>query len=359
MTKDKYTYNDFTYQKQGDKEYDGVNIIHDKPYPEKVYKFYPINSYSVDALMNGYFYASHSFELNDYMDANPFLLHTSNPLSYDLYKGLFEDIMPEDKLQEFYNVDINRDNLCKGYISKYWEVISNISGIISLTAAENSILMWPHYTQEKGFQLTFNASALEVSIKDKIEGGECFGMFPINYTSNLHSIDIYEYDTMHVPFFYATNVKSNKWVYEKEWRFLIGKPMMGVPYSKIGLNTNPDFITSPVNRYTYYDKDILEQITLGMNFFTAEDFNMEWLNERQFKVSPKKIKNNWNFKSHKTLLAYIYRYLPCKIFHSGVKYEKEEDGSLFLIRTKERLEIEQVGWDTYVFTRTEEVIKIF
>jgi hypothetical protein len=359
MGKSDFTYNGFTYREQGNKENDGVDIFHTKPYPEKVHKFYQINSCSVDSLINGYFYASHTFELNDYLDSSPFLWYTSKPLPFDFYKSFFDVDIPKDKLIEFYEADTNRETLCKGYISKYWEVLSNISGIISLTAVENSILMWPHYTQEKGFQLTFNAKALEVSLNDKIGIGECFGLFPMNYTTHLQPIDIYGYNSMRIPFFYATNLKSNQWEYEQEWRFLIGKQMMGVPYSKMGLNINPDYITSPKNRYTYYSKDLVEQITLGINFFTTKDFKIEWLNDKQFKVSPIKSYINSNYESYKKLLNYIYENLKEKIYHSGTKYENGEDGSVFLIRTKERLEIDRVAWDTYIFTRTEDLIKIF
>ncbi len=359
MNNKPYTHNGFTYEEEGNKENDGVRISHNKPYPDKVHKFYSINILNVDALIKGYFYATHTFELNDYLDSNPFLWYASNPLSFDFYESFLGKDIPRNELLKFYEADTNRDNLCKGYISKYFEVISNIFGVISFTAIENSILMWSHYTQEKGFQLTFNAKSLEVSLKDKIGKGECFGMFPLNYTSSLNPIDIYEYNSMHIPFFYATNVKSDKWEYEQEWRFLIGKTMMGVPYSKVGLNLNPDFKTSPKNRYTYYDNDIVEQITLGMNFFTAQDFNIEWLNEKQFKVSLKKSNKNLNYESHKKLLSYIYEKLKEKIYHSGTKYELDENGIHFLIRTKERLDIERVGWDTYVFTRTDDLIKIF
>lgn len=354
-----FTYNNFIYQKAGNTENDGVKIIHNKSYPEKVHKFYPINSFSVDALLKGYFYASHTFELNDYLDSSPFLWYASKALGFDFYESFMDKTVPRNELIKFYKADSSRESLCKGYISMYWEVLSNIFGIISLTANENSLLMWPHYTQEKGFQLTFNTTSLEVSINNKIEEGECFGIFPMNYTEYINPIDISEFDSMHIPFFYATNVKSNKWKYEDEWRFLIGKHMMGVPYSKMGLNIQQDFITSPKNRYTYYENQLVEQITLGMNFFTAQDFNLEWLNEKQFKVSPKKSKRNWNYESHKKLLIYIHNNLKDRIYHSGIKYELDENRIHFLIRTKERLEIEKVGWDTYVFTRTEDIIKIF
>lgn len=354
-----YTYNDFTYKELGNRENDVVDIIHNKPYPDKVHKFYPINFNSVDALVNGYFYASHTFELNDYLDSSPFLWYVSKPLSLEFYGSFLDRHIPKDELLKFYEADTYSDNICRGYISKYFEVFSNIFGIISFTAVENSILMWSHYTQEKGFQLTFNAKALEVNLKGKIGRGECFGMFPINYSPELNPIDIYEYNSMHIPFFYATNVKSNRWEYEQEWRFLIGKTMMGVPYSKMGLNLNPDFKTSPKNRYTYYDNDIVEQITLGMNFFTAQDFKMEWLNDKQFKVSPIRSRKNCSYDSQKRLLSYVFENLKEKIYHSGTKYELDEKGVHFLIRTKERLDIERVAWDTYVFTRTEDLIKIF
>jgi hypothetical protein len=360
MNNKPYTYNDFTYQEEGNKENDGVRIIHNKPYPEKVHKFYSINILNVDALIGGYFYASHSNEINDVLDSNPFLWFASKPLSLDFYERFLDKDVPKDILLKFYESDINSDNLCRGYISLYFNVISNIFGIISLTADDSGTLMWAHYTQEKGIQLTFNANLLEVSLNGKIGDGECFGMFPINYSAYSKPIDICEFNSMHIPFFYATNVKSNKWQYENEWRFLIGKKMMGVSNSKSGLNTNPDFVTSPKNRYVYYDKDLVEQITLGINFFTSQDFILEWSEDRkQFKVSPKKTKENSNYECHKKLLAYIYNSLKDKIYHSGIKYELDDNGIHFLIRTKERLEIKRVAWDTYVFTRTDDLIKIF
>jgi hypothetical protein len=36
--------------------------------PTELYKFYRVNSYSIDAVTKGYFYASHPFELNDPFD---------------------------------------------------------------------------------------------------------------------------------------------------------------------------------------------------------------------------------------------------------------------------------------------------
>lgn len=362
MSNNSYIYNGFTYEKEGNKENDGVRIIHNKPYPDKVHKFYPINNYSIDALINGYFYASHTNEINDVLDSSPFLWYASKPLSFDFYERFLDKDIPKDELLKFYDSDTKSDNLCKGYISHYFEVISNIFGIISLTADDSGTLMWAHYTQEKGFQLTFNPELLESSLKDNIDGGECFGMFPINYSKFLNPIDISEFNSMHIPFFYATNVKSDKWLYENEWRFLIGKKMMGVKNSKSGLNTKPDYVTSSENRNTYYDRDLVEQITLGINFFTTQDFNLKWSDDgKQFKVSPKKNKYKCNseYKNYKSMLIYIYKNLKNKIYHSGIKYERDENGTPFLIRTKERLDIEKIGWDTYIFTRTEDLIKIF
>lgn len=355
MNNKPYTYNDFTYQKQGDEENDGVNIIHDKPYPKKVYKFYPINSFSVDALVNGYFYASHPYELNDFLDSSPFLLFSSKKQPLERYRTLFQNLISEEELIEYFE----SDNSGKMFIQLYWDLISNIFGIISLSSNDNSLLMWPHYTQEKGFQLTFNSKNIEKSIEEKIGNGECFGIFPINYTTKLNPIDLDSFDSYHVPFFYATNVKIKHWEYESEWRFIIGKQMMGVPNSKVGLNIIPDYATRPQNRFTHYDNHLVEQITLGMNFFTTEHFKLEWLDGQKFKVSPIKSNKNLNYENHKRLLIYIYENLSDKLYHSGTKYENDEDGSTFLIRTKERLNIERVAWDTYVLTRTDDLIKIF
>jgi hypothetical protein len=355
MENNSFEYNGFTYTKQNNGESSGVDISHNIPYPEKVFKYYAISRFSVDAITKGYFFASHPFELNDYLDSSPFLLHCKEKPSLEKYNTLFQGLITEKELNEYFD----SDKIGQKYIQLFWDLISNIFGIISLTSKEHSPLMWPHYTQEKGFQISFSSKELEKSIIDKIGTGECFGLYPINYSEQLQPVDLSAYKEYHIPFFYATNLKSKKWEYEDEWRFLIGKQHMGVPYNKLSFNTNQAHVTSPENRYTFYNKDLVEQITLGVNFFTTTDFEIEWLDEKNIVVKPKKGDDSWNYESYCKLLAYINDELSERLYYSGIKYETNEDITLKIIRTKERMMIKRIKWNTYQLTRTKEIIKFF
>jgi len=212
---EKYDFNGFTYIK--DYDISGFSIEHNKEKPENIFKFYALNKFGVDALIKGYFYASHPIELNDSLDSSRFLMYTSKKLEFDFYERLIDGALSKDELVELYNKDINNENLCTWYITKHYDITKNLFGIISTTAKENNVLMWSHYTQELGFQIKFNTQKLENSIKSKLNAEEEYlGLYPINYCERLIPIDISPYDQMFIPLAYSTNVKLNKWSYEDE-----------------------------------------------------------------------------------------------------------------------------------------------
>lgn len=355
MDIERYSYNNFEYVKNyttGE-----FKILHNKQKPKNIFKFYAISKFSVDALINGYFYASHPIELNDSFDSTKFLLYSSQNLGIDYYERLIQDTMTKEEIVTLYNSDINNEQKCNWYISTHFDISTNLFGIISTTAKENNLLMWPHYTQESGFQIKFNTEKLEHSIQSKLTDEENYlGLFPINYCSKLSPIDISAFRAMFVPIYYATNVKTNKWEYEDEWRFVVGKQNMGVPYSKAGLDPRPDYFVRKENRYVYYDKELVEQITVANNFFNARNFEIEWLDARNVRVKPKNIESNWEFKNQILFLDYVIKNFSDKFYHSGVKYELENE-SIILVRTKEKMEINKKD-DSYILTRTD-IFEIF
>jgi hypothetical protein len=315
----------------------------------------------VDAFVNGYFYASHPIELNDILDSSPFLFFTSKPLEYKLYEKFlgFAYKDNEDELKKFYEEDCSPKNLCKSYISKLYYSTTNLFGVISLTERENNPLMWPHYTQEKGFQIKFNTSKMEQSIENKItEDEEYLGLYPINYTDQLEPIDISGFQTMLIPLYYATNIKSDQWKYENEWRFLVGKQNMGVPYSKSGLDPREDWFVNKANRYIYYDKNLIDEICLGFDFFNGREFKFKWLDDKSFRIKTKPKEENWLSEPQSRLLEYIATELNDKLYYSGIKYELDENKKHYLIRTKERLEIKKENDGSYLLSRTNQIIKM-
>lgn len=356
-----YKFNGFTYRS---KEISKEIVDHNIEKPEYVFKFYALNENSVNALTDSYFYASHPYDLNDYLDSSPFLFWTSKPLDYDYYESFFGFIYPDNKedLIKFYEEDITNESLCKGYISKYWEVLSNKFGVVSITAKENNPLMWPHYTQEKGYQLKFKTEKIEKSIKETIENEEgnnqYLGFIPTNYTKDLVPIDISQFPNMSIPLYYITNIKSDNWSYESEWRFIVSKENMGIPFSKTGLSGREDYFVKKENRFAYYGKDLVEEITLGMSFFNTKEYDIKNIDGKNIEIKLKENNDNWNFKSQKDLLNYIFENLKDKLYYSGIKYEVNENNEYYLIRTKEKLEIEKKDETAFILTRTEKLIKL-
>ena len=351
---DLHEFNGFTYKSnEKDNTLPLIQIDGKKDKPVFVTKYYSLNENSINALINSYFYASHPFELNDYLDASSILLYTTGPLDFKFYKNLFGNLLDNEKLQELYKVDNTEKESCRNYITLFWETISNIFGIISLSGSENNNLMWPHYAQETGFQLKFNTEELEQSIKNKIGKNEVFGLFPINYSEKLVPIDLSKFNQHYIPFFYLTNIKLKSWSYENEWRFIIGKNYMGVPYSKSPFELKPDFYVDIKNRFAYYDSNIVKEITLGHNYINRTRFHIDRVSEAITILEPiPNSESNINI----ILLDFISENLKDKLFYSGVIYDKSDDG-ISVIRTKERMEIIKIENYKYKLTRTYEVIK--
>ena len=56
-----------------------------------------------------------------------------------------------------------------------------------------------------------------------------------------------------------------------------------------------------------------------------------------------------------SFLNYLFKNLKDKIYLSGTKYESDDNNeSLYLVRTKERMEIEKTNARTFKFLRTNE-----
>lgn len=162
-----YIFNGFRYYSTY--KNDALPLVeHDKIGPEYLYKYYPLFDYHVESLVNSHFYASHPFELNDILDSSLFLFFASQPIEFNVYEKFYgrkgkTAFDTKEELRDFYNKDTI--NGCTDYIFHVYGILSYKFGIISLSENENDPLMWPHYTQEKGFQIKFNSQLLADSIQ--------------------------------------------------------------------------------------------------------------------------------------------------------------------------------------------------
>lgn len=354
MKIEKHDFNGFSYI-QNYEQLKGTTIEHSLEKPESIFKFYSFSKYSVDSILKGYFYASHPFDLNDTFDSTKFLMATSKKLDFEYYQKLLQDVFSNEQIEDFYSKD-NESDEYKGrqYIDKLWDISTNLFGIISTTASEYNLLMWPHYTQEMGFQIKLNSEKLEDSIKKNLTDKEDYlGFFPINYCKNLRVIDISDYTAMYIPIYYVTNVKTDKWKYEEEWRFVVGKQNMGVPYSKVGLLPREDYFVQTENRYIKYDLTLIEEITVAHNFFNARKFDIKWIDALNIQISLKDKNTNPEYETENAFLDFISENLANKFYHCGRKFEFI-DGHLSLIPTKEKLLVKKENDGVYILTRTDE-----
>lgn len=357
MKIERHDFNGFSYI-QNYEELKGTSIEHSLKKPENIFKFYSFSKNNIDAILKGYFYASHPFDLNDTFDSSKFLMVTSKKLGYDYYEKLLKDVCTVDQIEDFYQKDNEReDHKARHYIEKLWDLSTNLFGIISTTVSEYNLLMWPHYTEEKGFQVKYNSRKLEESIKGNLTDKEDYlGFFPINYCKHLKVIDISDYKSLFIPLYYITNIKSEKWKYEEEWRFIVGKQNMGVPYSKIGLQPRKDYFVRNENRFVKYNPGLIEEIAVGQNFFNSRRFNVEWLDKNNIMISLKK-NDNKEYETQRLFLNFISDILPDQFYQCGRKYEFIDD-HMSLIPTKEKLLVEKNSEGVYLLTRTHQY-KIF
>ncbi len=352
MAIEKYSFNGVEYLYEHDTRI--MEISHDKITPDKIYKYYSLSKFSVEALTEGYLYASHPNELNDALDCSEFLIVAPEKIpigSYEKFYGHHE--FSREGIKELYRADTEFPPYCRSYINVGLSKLSNVMGVISTSCSGHSILMWPHYSQEIGFQIKIDTQKLIQSIENNLgENAKLISFAPINYVEELEPINFNKFKSIAVPFLYMTNIKSKHWSYEKEWRFLVEKPHMGVPFSKQGLNINNDVVGYAKGRNVSYDSSLVEEICVAHNFFTTKFFEINPVSASVFKVKPKNIPENWSYEHHVKLLDHICEHLSDRFYHSGTKYEETQDHRLVVRRTKEHMEITKDADGTYQISRT-------
>jgi hypothetical protein len=227
-----------------------LNIIPKEniPIPDILVKYYRLNSYNVDAITHNYLYASHPFELNDPFDCFSKLIASNNiPLEMCIrFMNLFQ--MPEEKVTELYSSQKNQ--LFKTIESLFYDYTYSKIGIISMTSDPISMQMWTYYCDHKGFQIAFKTSNLK---------SQLHGPFPINYVKESSSIDFTE--NVFIAALFQSNIKSNSWVKENEWRFLFES------IDPLKLPNKKELWDKQIDRKFNYDKSDIEEVVLGFLFF--------------------------------------------------------------------------------------------
>ncbi len=199
-------------------------------------------------LINNYIYASHPAELNDPFDCFYKLISFENiPLDMCIrFFKLFN--VKEEKVIELFSTD--KKKLIDNIYGLFYDYTYSTLGILSMTENSLNMQMWSYYGKHQGFQVSFKTESLKEILH---------GPFPLNYIIKPDSIDFS--DNIFISALYQTNIKSDSWKNENEWRYLYESkspmwiPNRGEPWSTYG------------DRKVKYHKLDIDEIVLGFSFF--------------------------------------------------------------------------------------------
>lgn len=285
-----YHFNNFVYSK------DGINYPNEIKFPESFFKYYSFNTNSVNSFTNNYLYFSHPNQLNDILDCSENLLNL-NSCSKNDYDGFISHIVESFGIDKnnFFPYEIAKaDNFIELRKLIFFLKFYN-RGILSLTTNPFNKLMMPHYTNERGFVVEFNAKMLIDFFKNEYDD-KAVKVFPINYSDSLKPIDYFEklikneefkivnqkgdfINTVEVddiiPILYISSVKDSVWSYEKEWRILIFKKSMGLILNPNEFFKVNDSYMIKGGRNLNYDSNCLKKLILAPLFFNNHFFKNE------------------------------------------------------------------------------------
>uniref|UniRef100_UPI00404A47C4 DUF2971 domain-containing protein n=1 Tax=Flavobacterium sp. TaxID=239 RepID=UPI00404A47C4 len=326
-----FTYQEFIYKLEGGNH----EVIHDKKEPETFFKYYSVDNYKIDALLNNYLYASHPYSFNDSIDSSEMLVDYTK-ITKEIYKSLYTRVISKEELAK-YNFDElfehDKLNSFSSIRSFFFQYFSRQIGLISLTTEPLNILMWSHYSTESGFVIEIDKKKLLENMKKLNSDIGNYCLRPIQYVEHLESIDMFreEFKTPDIPFFlYMTSIKRLEWKYEDEWRLSIYKKNMGLPMSYLSPGSI-DYVGEN-ERKLFYPREAIKNIILGKYFFNGS--NTSKINADlsfELKSSP-----FLDFVNH------IFENYNDRLYMSG-ELEKENKFN----RSVERIELEKIDCKTF------------
>lgn len=209
--------------------------------PERLYKYYPPSDYSIESLIDSYFYFSMPKDFNDPFDT----MYSFNQDTYSddilmKYVKQYESINSKTNVSDEF-ITQNRRRIIKyvnSLVSELNEEIRNMLKICCFSEANNNILMWSHYANHhQGFCIEFDSN--KWSFNDLLR--------KVNYAYDYPKLS-FEVEEAVAKLFELLTTKSILWSYEKEWRML----------------------AKGVNQYLYYPIECVTKIFFGVKM-TAEN----------------------------------------------------------------------------------------
>lgn len=310
--------------------------------PKSIFKYYAISENSIDALKNGYLYATHPFLFNDSIDSSELILDFKN-LTLERFIGFYKRfLIPEEFAKYDYPKMYEEDKVNNFYNMRnfFYTTFSRNLGLISLTTKPFNILMWSHYTNEKGFVIELQTKEFIDDLKKNNPDLNNYCFRPVQYVKDIEFIEMFDdkFSTPDVPFLYMTTVKREEWNYEDEWRLSVYKNDMGIPFS--ALFPGSDNYEGKNERKLFYDKTIIKSISLGKHFFNGKNCS-KVNNDLSFEIS------DGDFLS---FVNFLYENHNDKLLMSG-EYESQTK----LKRSLGKIHLEKINENTFKIIENEGV----
>lgn len=262
FNKMEYKYKDWWYLLDN---FNRHKVKHPLKQPKTVYKYYSNTNLNRDAIINNYLFCSHPYHLNDPMDFSSMLWDFSS-----MTEGRYNSFFEFHELPKDVSYSTDRNNNFNHIKTKFWEIHTDRSGIISLSKNELNTLMWAHYSSEYGFCVEFNIDKLISEIVYYNKEINNYVFMPVQYVENIEMIDFCakEFQSPDIPLLYALNIKKADWKYEKEWRLVCYTESFGIPHKLIYPLEDKK---GKIERNIYYGKDVVKSIVLGQRFFNGKN----------------------------------------------------------------------------------------
>ena len=218
--------------------------------PETLYKYYKLNDKSVEAIEEGYVYASHPYQLNDLFDCSEAIIKYDDK---ETVKKILRGSIPDIEIDEGFK---NNDKLFFHKLRFNLNVfIYSSIGIVSLTEDYLSVPMWSYYTNNAGFVVEFDHSKFDFLFH---------GPFQVNYKKKFRPVSIKK--GWDIGFLFQSNIKKQIWSHEKEWRILPDKE----GYMEVKGFPVPDNIKFEDRKFNY-GRIAIKRIILANKFFDRPD----------------------------------------------------------------------------------------
>ena len=164
--------------------------------PETLSKFYALTDHSLEALLDGYVYATHPAEFNDLFDCNEKLIEYDDD---QMITAFLNPALPREEIKQLLRE--KRAELHNDIQLMFRDIIYRKWGVCSMTSNGNNLLMWSYYTKNEGFLIEFDYKTFPFKFH---------GPFPVNYQNKIIPVTVSECGGLGIPLLYQATIKHDR-----------------------------------------------------------------------------------------------------------------------------------------------------